>query len=108
MAEKVTGKVTQAIDKANKSKIKTTIISKIGKFAIKEGLVDPRVEVTKTVSKVQKVDGKPEYKRFTEDVEHKSGPKRGQVQWKAGRRERYLSGPNKGKQNYLERAQLIL
>ena len=97
VAEKVTGKVTQAIDKANKSKIKTTIISKIGKFAIKEGLVDPRVEVTKTVDKVQKVDGKPEYKRFTKDVEHKSGPKRGQVQWKAGQRERYLSGPNKGK-----------
>ena len=97
VAEKVTGKVTQAIDKANKSKIKTAIISKIGKFAIKEGLVDPRVEVTKTVDKVQKVDGKPEYKRFTKDVKHKSGQKRGQVQWKAGQRERYLSGPNKGK-----------
>ena len=97
VAEKVTGKVTQAIDKANKSKIKTAIISKIGKFAIKEGLVDPRVEVTKTVDKVQKVDGKPEYKRFTKDVKHNSGPKRGQVQWKAGQRERYLSGPNKGK-----------
>ena len=88
--------VPKVIDKSGAVEATKKLVSKIGQVAINKGWVDPKVEVTETVTRNKLVDGKVQYETYDKDVKYKSGPKKGQVQFKKDTRIRYQSGPKKG------------